>query len=598
MTFLHAHHHHEDEFCFPFYRKAKNPPSEISQFESDHKELIELMSEVEKMTSPEVEALDRPLLVEKLEKLKKELEPHLDLEVKVITPDFLKSNFDEKTIKAVDESIKAEAMKGDGTLILPLMFYNLSQDLVESWWNVEFPFVLRYIVMPVFLARWHGGYWKYATLAARELPNNHYATLHLEKAYNPEQAPDQIKSTALAKVISLARHVERLHIQNMVVAGSFGNTLSMLAHGNGALRRLKELRLKEGTFEARADLAPCTKDLQPGGYLEQITFLGLELMRIDSLSGRKLLALIFPNLTGLSIVKNNDNSTQLSAERIRQFIFAHPELKVLFCPNVYDYKSVETIRKLQDLKLVAYHDMCQSFDLQTAINFVTESGVANTIESLKLTAATRFDLATFLTYLPKIRELSILGHMTPSVLVTNLPPLRALEISGGSASIIDSVLNTLAASLEILLLPSGIEVRPSNWSKLRIFKGRLHSTLEELLIFINQSPQLEQLLLLNSLKGDCVRAMAGWKRLQRVSFTMESYSPSVITEEDLVTFLDSGNVRFEMHWAEYLDGYSGIKQDAFDRLCVKYGERLSPTPLPRAHPLHEGWSMTNFPGRH
>ncbi|KAJ3095316.1 hypothetical protein HDU97_007045 [Phlyctochytrium planicorne] len=167
MTFLHAHHHHEDLYCFPLYRNAQQVPYEISKFEDDHKDLIGLMTDVEKLVAPAAATIDRVLLVEKLEKIKSMLYPHLDLEENIITKEFLWSNFDEAQVEKTDKDIKAEAMKGDGTIVLPLMRYNMSPEAVEKWWNVQFPFILRYVVFPLFLSRSHAGYWKYAAYAPK-----------------------------------------------------------------------------------------------------------------------------------------------------------------------------------------------------------------------------------------------------------------------------------------------------------------------------------------------------------------------------------------------------------------------------------------------
>ncbi|KAJ3041381.1 hypothetical protein HK097_002287 [Rhizophlyctis rosea] len=159
---LHSHHDHEEDFEFPVF-KPKMPT--IDAFEEEHVKLMSLLDELKDL-SKEENATEEKFDREKTEKCLKELQglmvPHLAAEEKEVTASNLKSlGFTEKEVAEVDKKIGGALAKLDGSIFVPMMYYNMDDDMKSRQWLTHFPWILRSVIFPWFWASKHKLIWQF-----------------------------------------------------------------------------------------------------------------------------------------------------------------------------------------------------------------------------------------------------------------------------------------------------------------------------------------------------------------------------------------------------------------------------------------------------
>ncbi|KAJ3094290.1 hypothetical protein HDU97_008262 [Phlyctochytrium planicorne] len=352
---------------------------------------------------------------------------------------------------------------------------------------------------------------------------NHFPTLNLGKPFNPEQATEAVKlkyGIDLDRAVALARWVERLHVQNMQKWGEMTDALSMLLKEEGGLGRLLEFGLMDSLVDEPVYLQ-LSKGVQPGGFLSGITFLRLERLEMEPRIASKFASLRFPHLTGFVLIKNSNGSTRIRSESVRKFVYAHPKLKVLICPNLCE--DVDAMAKLKEFKLEAFYDTSQVFSEAKAVQVLELAGLSATIERFGMRIHGPFCLPNFVERLPKLKELSIAstGYVVePSHhRMQIVPPLRALEFSSSVVGL-ERFLEFVKGTLEVLVVGARNFVGASalaGCGGLRVFKGALYAR-EDVPMLVKACPLVEIFVVTwlrqgsETFWGD----VEGWKLLKRV----------------------------------------------------------------------------------
>ena len=170
IYFLHSHHTNEDEIVFPrFEAQGYN----MTGFEEDHKEFSEMLDSLSAMATNFSTAAttssvafgksDGNDLADLVERMKSALFPHLQREEDLSTANLLSAhNFTDDMIIDLNKRILAKVQTEDASLVLPIIFYHLTEEEMRSFGKRNFPWILRRFIFPYFIARKHKGYWKYS----------------------------------------------------------------------------------------------------------------------------------------------------------------------------------------------------------------------------------------------------------------------------------------------------------------------------------------------------------------------------------------------------------------------------------------------------
>ena len=104
-----------------------------------------------------------------MNKLSETLLPHLTNEEEMSRKESLVAhNFTNEMLKQLNDKILAKIKTEDGSLILPLIFYNLNEEETVRFLNPKFPWILRKIIFPFNIAKQHKGYWKFAQMPPKK----------------------------------------------------------------------------------------------------------------------------------------------------------------------------------------------------------------------------------------------------------------------------------------------------------------------------------------------------------------------------------------------------------------------------------------------
>ncbi|KAJ3040691.1 hypothetical protein HDV00_010584 [Rhizophlyctis rosea] len=155
-----SHHDHEEEIEFPVF-KSKMPA--IDQFEEEHHKLTALLSELKALSDDTKAAEYDAARTERcLRELQDLMIPHLAGEEKEVTVEKLRAKFTVEEVQEVDAKIQAALKKHDGTIVVPIMYYNMDKQARDGVWVEVFPWILRTVIFPFFLARKHKDMWQFA----------------------------------------------------------------------------------------------------------------------------------------------------------------------------------------------------------------------------------------------------------------------------------------------------------------------------------------------------------------------------------------------------------------------------------------------------
>ncbi|KAJ3006899.1 UNVERIFIED_CONTAM: hypothetical protein HDU68_003829 [Siphonaria sp. JEL0065] len=175
-THLDHHHHNEDVVFFPVLMKHGMNCDKLIQ---DHKDLEPLMEYLEKIAAitkdkAQLAALspdtfDFDTLKQKLQEIANFLNPHLDLEESEHTAEvYAAANFPPEELVAVHDRIASESQKnGDGTIDLPFMVLNVTDEERRLFLAKAFPWVLLNVVIPL-LTYVHWDYWQFSYAKSRK----------------------------------------------------------------------------------------------------------------------------------------------------------------------------------------------------------------------------------------------------------------------------------------------------------------------------------------------------------------------------------------------------------------------------------------------
>jgi len=175
LELLEGHHAHEEKLIFP---ELQSRGVDMSQLEGDHQQLETIMAELKAMAQVEdLAAFSLGPMREKLSALKGPLEEHLAAEETAITVEtFKKAGFTSSDVEGLENRVNEMAKTLDGTLTLPLMYYHLTEEEKNKFWDPNLPWLLRWIIFPLFICRAHKGYWEFAQNAPTKKPADKLTT--------------------------------------------------------------------------------------------------------------------------------------------------------------------------------------------------------------------------------------------------------------------------------------------------------------------------------------------------------------------------------------------------------------------------------------
>lgn len=172
LYFLECHHKHEDTIENPYFNQFSTSNSEALN-DSEHDVIMEnvdnihlIISELKKegATSPDVNLIASGLqsLHASLVNLREILSRHFEREEHFVE-NLCKSNkVSEDGLKDLHEQIESAAKFENTYINLPFMYYNLSKEEREEFWNPNFSWYYRNVAFPWFVANKHNDYWAHA----------------------------------------------------------------------------------------------------------------------------------------------------------------------------------------------------------------------------------------------------------------------------------------------------------------------------------------------------------------------------------------------------------------------------------------------------
>ncbi|KAF7318885.1 hypothetical protein HMN09_00224100 [Mycena chlorophos] len=153
------HHDSEEESLFPFLSTKLDFSHEIEQHVPIERGLTEILAYID-ASRADLSTFDAKKLKSLMEALAGPLFEHLDEEVENLAPERMKVFTEEELKQAGKELmvwIRAHSQK---YVTLPFMRSHTPPELKEIW--PPFPWFVKRVVVPWFLAPKHAGYWKYA----------------------------------------------------------------------------------------------------------------------------------------------------------------------------------------------------------------------------------------------------------------------------------------------------------------------------------------------------------------------------------------------------------------------------------------------------
>jgi len=154
-----GHHDSEEDVLFPFLNQKLDFSTEIEQ----HVIVAEGLTGIIKFIDESVDnhsAFDATKLKGMMETLAGPLFEHLDQEVEDLAPEKLKVFTTEELSKAGKDLMVYIRAHSEKYITLPFLRCHTPPELKEIW--PPFPWIVKRIVVPWFLAPTHAGYWKYA----------------------------------------------------------------------------------------------------------------------------------------------------------------------------------------------------------------------------------------------------------------------------------------------------------------------------------------------------------------------------------------------------------------------------------------------------
>lgn len=164
-TLIHEHHDHEEDIEFPFLAKYSDALSKVESRKEEHGVLNEILKNVEDLIhSFEKDGVFKPEEIkDAFTKLQDMMFPHLEKEEALCTAEWLRQNVDAAGLEDVIRRIEKDAQKGDPTISLPFMYYNLDETGKNLFWKVHMPWIVRAILFPFIFSKKHRDWWKYAS---------------------------------------------------------------------------------------------------------------------------------------------------------------------------------------------------------------------------------------------------------------------------------------------------------------------------------------------------------------------------------------------------------------------------------------------------
>ncbi|KAJ7204653.1 hypothetical protein GGX14DRAFT_645750 [Mycena pura] len=157
-----GHHDSEEAVLFPFLNKKLDFSHAIEQHVVVANGLNEIINYIDQ-SSAEHSTFDSAKLKNMMEALAGPLFEHLDEEVEDLAPEKLSVFTADELTQGGKELMVYIRAHSDKYITLPFMRCHTPPELKEIW--PPFPWIVKRLVVPWFLAPKHAGYWKYAPYA-------------------------------------------------------------------------------------------------------------------------------------------------------------------------------------------------------------------------------------------------------------------------------------------------------------------------------------------------------------------------------------------------------------------------------------------------
>jgi hemerythrin-like domain-containing protein len=159
--FIHEHHENEEEGIFKVLSKVEPSQSVLNRLEQDHGQLLILLKALEQYKT--LQEFDAGKIKASVLQVQQLMLPHLDLEEENLTPENFESwNMSLKEVEDADAAIVKKVQKSDPSILLPLVYYHLTEEERRQWWNKTFPWILRRLIFPLAIAPKHAHYWQFS----------------------------------------------------------------------------------------------------------------------------------------------------------------------------------------------------------------------------------------------------------------------------------------------------------------------------------------------------------------------------------------------------------------------------------------------------